>query len=108
MKEAALRTSLKDQEKESSSSSHQSTTSPTSPDTSLIAKATWNLIPLELTPIRFTRPPLHRLTHWDRRARRPISPRYKEEERENKESKYRLNARERRKLRRKLLFNVNK
>ncbi|XP_032676843.1 proteoglycan 4-like [Odontomachus brunneus] len=36
----------------------------------------WRLIPLRLSPVRRTRPPLEKLITWDVRACRPLSPRY--------------------------------
>ncbi|XP_032690808.1 proteoglycan 4-like, partial [Odontomachus brunneus] len=36
----------------------------------------WRLLPVCLPPVRCTRPPLEKLTTWDVRARRPLSPRY--------------------------------
>lgn len=76
-----------------------------SPDTSELSKIVWRLIPLDLSSIKLTRPPLNHLHKWDRRARRELSPRYNEEFKENCNSYKKLNSKERRKIRRKNMFN---
>ncbi|XP_071579209.1 uncharacterized protein [Temnothorax nylanderi] len=37
---------------------------------------TWRLIPLDLPPVRYTRPPKELITRWDVRVRRSTSPRW--------------------------------
>lgn len=68
-------------------------------------KIIWRLIPIDLSSIKLTRPPLYHLHRWDRRAKRELSPRYKEDYKENYIFDKKLNSRERRKERRKLMFN---
>lgn len=85
------------------------TVSPTSsrspsPQPTQAPTSSWKLIPLDLSPIKFTRPPAHRLHHWDRRVRRALSPRYKEDK-ENHIPIVKLNSKERRKERRRFIFN---
>lgn len=75
-----------------------------SPQPTRTSTTSWKLIPLDLSPVKFTRPPAHRLHQWDRRVKRALSPRYKEDK-ENFIPFVKLNSKERRKERRRLIFN---
>lgn len=77
------------------------------PGPSQPTQAPWRLVRIDLPPANLTRPPLHHLHPWDRRAKRALSPRYQERPdtpNTRLTQTTHLNSKERRRERRKLLF----